>query len=65
MIGTSAEVYPAASLPVFAREHGAAIVEINPNATALSTMADFVLRGPAGTVLPALVAAAWPHGAGH
>jgi NAD-dependent deacetylase len=65
VIGTSAEVYPAASLPVLAREHGAIIVEINTNATALSTMADFVLRGPAGAVLPALVAAAWPHAAGH
>ena len=65
VIGTSAEVYPAASLPALAREHGAIIVEINPNATPLSADADFVLRGPAGTVLPALVAAAWPHGAGH
>jgi NAD-dependent deacetylase len=65
VIGTSAEVYPAASLPALAREHGAVIVEINPNNTPLSTIADFVLRGPSGSVLPALVAAAWPHGTGH
>ena len=61
VIGTSAEVYPAAALPSLARERGAIVVEINPNATPLSASADFVLRGPAGTVLPALVAAAWPH----
>lgn len=58
--GTSAEVYPAAELPSRARRHGAVIVEINPNLTALSAQADYTLRGPAGVVLPALVAAAFP-----
>ena len=38
----------------------ATIVEINPNPTPLSDAADYVLRAPAGVVLPALVAAAWP-----
>ena len=56
VIGTSAEVYPAASLPAIAREHGAIVVEINPNATPLSASADFVLRGPAASVLPAVLA---------
>jgi NAD-dependent deacetylase len=56
VIGTSAEVYPAAALPESARRAGAVVVEVNPNATALSSVADHVLRGPAGTVLPALVA---------
>ncbi|MEO8507362.1 MAG: NAD-dependent deacylase [Betaproteobacteria bacterium] len=56
--GTSAEVYPAAELPARARRHGAVVVEINPNPTALSAQADYTLRGPAGVVLPALVAAA-------
>ena len=46
-------------LPAYARHHGAAIVEINPNPTRLSDRADFVLRGTAGVVLPALVAATW------
>ncbi len=59
VVGTAAEVYPAAMLPAYARHHGAAIVEINPNPTRLSDRADFVLRGPAGVVLPALVAATW------
>lgn len=60
VVGTSAEVYPAAALPDYAKRAGATIVEINPNPTPLSDVADYVLRGPAGVVLPALVAAAFP-----
>ena len=59
VIGTSAEVYPAAALPQRAQRAGAIVVEINTDATPLTADADFVLRGPAGSVLPALVAAAW------
>lgn len=60
VVGTSAEVYPAAALPDNAKSAGATIVEINPNPTPLSHVADYVLRGPAGIMLPALVAASWP-----
>jgi NAD-dependent deacetylase len=60
VVGTSAEVYPAAALPGYAKASGAAIVEINPHPTALSGVADYVLRAPAGVALPALVAIAWP-----
>jgi NAD-dependent deacetylase len=59
VIGTSAEVYPAAGLPLLAREHGARLVEINPNATALSSHADYVLRGASGVVVPQLLSAAF------
>ncbi len=57
VVGTAAEVYPAAGLPALARRSGALVVEINPNPTALSATADRVLRGAAGVVLPALLAA--------
>lgn len=60
VVGTSAEVYPAAALPSIARSGGAIVIEINPNSTALSPMADFRLRGPAGAILPALIRKAWP-----
>jgi NAD-dependent deacetylase len=60
VVGTSAEVYPAAELPMHARRGGARVVEINPQATQLSARADDVLRGPAGVVLPALVSTAFP-----
>jgi NAD-dependent deacetylase len=54
-IGTSALVYPAAELPHMALEAGAAVIEVNPAATPLSAHASFVLQGPAGVVLPALL----------
>jgi len=60
VVGTSAEVWPAAALPRHARAAGARVVEINPEATPLSDVADDVLRAPSGIALPALVAAAWP-----
>jgi NAD-dependent deacetylase len=44
-IGTSAIVYPAASLPLTAREAGAYIVEINAETTPLSEIADETLIG--------------------
>jgi NAD-dependent deacetylase len=60
VVGTSAEVYPAAALPDYAKSAGATIVEVNPNPTPMSDAADYVLRAPAAVVLPALLAAAWP-----
>lgn len=59
-IGTSAVVHPAAALPGEARAHGATVVEINPADTPVTDLADFVLRGPSGQLLPALVRAVWP-----
>ena len=60
VVGTSAEVYPAAALPAQAQAAGACVVEINPQDTPLAAGADFSLRGRAGELLPALVRAAWP-----
>lgn len=57
VIGTSALVQPAASLPLVAQQNGARLVEINPQATPLSAHADINLVGPAGEVLPPLIAA--------
>jgi NAD-dependent deacetylase len=62
-VGTSAVVQPAASLPLQALASGALTVEINPDETPLSRRVSFVVRGPAGQVLPALVHAAWPDSA--
>jgi NAD-dependent deacetylase len=54
VIGTSAYVQPAASLPLMAAERGAKIIEINPEPTPLSGAADFSFQAKAGKVLPAL-----------
>jgi len=54
VIGTSALVYPAASLPEIAKSAGAFICEINPEPTPLSSLCDEVISGKAGEVLPLL-----------
>ncbi|HSM57207.1 MAG TPA: NAD-dependent deacylase [Candidatus Sulfomarinibacteraceae bacterium] len=59
-VGTSALVHPAASLPFLAIQRGTSTAEINPQETPLSQWMDFELRGPAGAILPALVAQTWP-----
>ncbi len=43
--GTSAVVQPAASLPLMVKENGGIIVEINPDETPLTPLADYSLRG--------------------
>ena len=48
---------PAAWLPEVARSHGAAIIIANDEPTAMDGLADVILRGRAGKVLPDLVAA--------
>jgi NAD-dependent deacetylase len=53
-IGTSAVVYPAASLPIVAQRQGAYLVEVNPEPTPLTAQADEFLQGQAGTILPLL-----------
>jgi len=58
VVGTSSLVHPAAALPAIAHAAGAYVVEINPERTPLSDRVDERLVGPAGVVLPALLAAA-------
>lgn len=57
IVGTSATVQPAATLPMLALQHGAALIEINPEATPLSALAEVTLRGSAGRLLPELAEA--------
>jgi NAD-dependent deacetylase len=57
VVGTSALVQPAASLPVIAKAHGAHVVEVNLEPTPLSAVADESHRGKAGEVLPRLLGA--------
>nr|1M2J_A Chain A, Silent Information Regulator 2 [Archaeoglobus fulgidus] len=53
--GTSAVVQPAASLPLIVKQRGGAIIEINPDETPLTPIADYSLRGKAGEVMDELV----------
>ena len=54
VVGTSAVVYPAASIPEIARAAGAYVVEVNPERTPLSDFSDEVLTGNAGEILPVI-----------
>ncbi len=56
VIGTSAQVHPAAGLAWIARESGAQVIEINLDPTPASEIAALGLYGPAGEILPQLVA---------
>lgn len=55
VVGTSAVVYPAASLAPLAKYGGARVVEINPDATPLTDSVDCAFRGRSGEVLPQLI----------
>jgi NAD-dependent deacetylase len=58
-IGTSSVVQPAASLSLLAKQAGAMLVEVNPEATPLTRYADIFLQGKSGEILPELVRQAW------
>jgi NAD-dependent deacetylase len=63
-IGTSSVVFPAAQIPIDAHRACATVVQVNPNATELDSIADFDLRGKAAEVLPALMRRVFPSAAG-
>ncbi len=54
VVGTSAVVHPAASLPAIAKRGGARLIELNLERTPLSPYADEVILGPAAEELPRL-----------
>ena len=56
VVGTSAVVQPAALMPVYAKETGAKIVEINPERTPLTAeISDYLIMGKAGEVMNQIV----------
>ena len=54
VVGTSANVYPAAGLIPYARHAGAKVIEINTDETPYSNLVDCALRGAAGEIVPQL-----------
>lgn len=55
VVGTSGLVFPAASLPYTAASNRATVIEVNPEVTEISRIADVCLRGPSGEILPRLL----------
>ncbi len=56
VIGSSLVVYPAAALPVLAKENGATLVIVNREPTELDDLADLVIRAEIGPVLEHFIA---------
>jgi NAD-dependent deacetylase len=54
-VGSSLVVYPAAGFPSLAKERGAMLVIVNRDPTPLDAIADLVINGEIGKVLPALL----------
>jgi NAD-dependent deacetylase len=56
-VGSTLQVHPAASVVPLAKAAGARIVIVNNQPTTMDSIADALLRGPIGSVLPAICAA--------
>jgi NAD-dependent deacetylase len=63
VVGTSAQVHPAASLAWIAQQAGAKVIEINLEPTPACEIATLGLYGKAGEILPKLVAQRGEHAA--
>ncbi len=57
VVGTSAVVYPAASLPLMVKQKGDTLIEVNPMQSELTGLCDISIRAPSGEALPKLVSA--------
>ncbi|MHA1593150.1 MAG: NAD-dependent protein deacetylase [Candidatus Baldrarchaeia archaeon] len=55
VIGTSAVVQPAASLPLLTKRNGGILIEINISDTPLTPICDLTIREKAGVILPKIL----------
>ncbi len=56
VVGTSAVVYPASSIPYIVKSNGSPVIEVNLESTGLTgSITDVFLQGPAGKMLPRLL----------
>ena len=55
VIGSSLVVYPAAGMPMIAKEAGAKLIIINYTDTDMDSQADLVIHAKAGEVMTAIV----------
>jgi NAD-dependent deacetylase len=55
VIGCGLEVFPAASLPTYAHRNGAQLVFVNVACTAFDDIADVIMVGKAGEIMPRVV----------
>jgi len=53
--GTSLSVSPANMLPIYAKQNGALLIEVNPEETQMSQSMDLSIRSTSAKTLPELV----------
>ncbi len=51
------QVAPASELPRIAKQHGAKIIEVNPDTSTITHYADIKLEGASGEILPKVIEA--------
>ena len=64
VVGSTLQVYPAAEVPLQAAQSGAPLIIVNLEATPFDRLAEIVIRGKAGEVLPQLSRLAGQRGDG-
>lgn len=57
VVGTSGLVTPAATMPTYAKHGGAKVIEVNPDYSMITRIADVKLEGPSGEMLPPVIEA--------
>ncbi len=62
VVGTSGVVAPVATLPLYVRERGAVLIEVNPDVTPITKLATLHFAGPSGEILPQIAAAVAQNG---
>ena len=55
IVGTSLVVSPANTLPIYAQQNNAMMIEINPENTEISSEMDLVIKNSSTVVLPELI----------
>lgn len=55
VIGTSGLVTPAANMPRYAKSAGAMIIEVNPDYSMITRIADIKLEGASGEIMPKII----------
>jgi len=60
-LGSSLQVFPAASFPVMAKSNRSRLVIINREPTGLDELADLVIAGELGDILTSVAKQLWPH----
>ncbi len=57
VVGTSGLVRPASQLPSIAKQANATVIEVNPDYSMITRLADIKLEGPSGEMLPQVIEA--------